>query len=201
MRGCLTRPDAISWSLTYACLSSCLCHNDSLFLARPTFPCRYWCNKPIPETASLAAAIHPAANAFHLSDTGLYVVHNTQLPPAGQRTVSPGSQGRRGRRNSNTDIGLSAVTSAHTDAAAAGLPMDAAGNAPGPLLGVTRASSEAVAAAASAAAAAAADGIPVMTADSHGPSGPAGRVPASCEADIFRAVGLAYVPPHLRSWH
>jgi hypothetical protein len=32
------------------------------------------------------------------------------------------------------------------------------------------------------------------------PSGPIGRVECSCEGDIFRALGLAYVPPHMRSW-
>lgn len=155
---------------------------------------RYWCNRPTPETASLAAAIHPAANAFHLSDTGLYVVHNTQLPPAGNSTASPGSQGRRGGRRS-WNATARGGTSAHTDGAAAGLGTGAATGAAAELpQGGTRAASEA-------AAAAAADGVPVMTADSHGPTGPAGRVPASCEADIFVAVGLAYVPPHLRSWH
>jgi hypothetical protein len=41
----------------------------------------------------------------------------------------------------------------------------------------------------------------VVTPDSHSPTGLAGRVECSCETDIFGALGLAYVPPHLRSWH
>lgn len=44
-------------------------------------------------------------------------------------------------------------------------------------------------------------GIPVVSADGHGPTGPAGRVECSCETDVFKAMGLVYVPPHLRSWY
>lgn len=41
----------------------------------------------------------------------------------------------------------------------------------------------------------------VVTPESHSPTGPAGRVECSCETEIFKVLGLAYVPPHLRSWH
>lgn len=125
--------------------------------------------------ASLAAVIHPAANAFHLSDTGLYVVYKAQRAKA---AASPGSR-KRPRLPA-------AATAAAAAAAADGDSDGQAGVGAGGDNG---------------AAAAVAAGIPVMTTDSHGPAGPAGRVECSCESDIFRAVGLAYVPPHLRSWH
>lgn len=132
--------------------------------------CRYWCNKPRPEVAALAAAIHPAANAFHMSDTGLYVVYNPQLAAA----HSPGK-----RKQPRT----SASTAEPVDDTAAGAAAAAGGSDDDSM-----------------SAALAAD-IHVVTADSHSPTGPEGRVNCSRETDIFRVLGLPYVPPHLRSWY
>jgi len=154
---------------------------------------RYWCNKPRPEVAALAAAVHPAANAFHLSDTGLYVVYNAQLPPASSAAV---------QRQDMAAAPL--VTSAMAQ-------QDTTGNRPdGPTSAKGGICQQGGAVASTAMhrmhtlagndglSAATAAGIPVVTADSHSPTGPVGRVECSCETEIFRAIGLAYIPPHLR---
>jgi DNA polymerase lambda len=95
-----------------------------------------------------------------------------------------------------SDAGLYAVFSTQLAEAAAKRrrPKGAAGGSP------PTASAAAAAAGddADAEDAAAAAGIPVVSADSLTPSGTAGRVECGCETDIFKALGLAYVPPHLR---
>ena len=160
---------------------------------------RYWCNKPQPQVAALAAAVHPAANAFHLSDTGLYVVHNPKLPPA---TATPAEQQPDGptppaAAAQQIAAGVTGVSKQDGTAPSnsptqqlRSMPRGAAASPRGP----ARSSVGQVVDAAVVA------GIPVVTADSHSPTGPVGRVECTCETDIFRAVGLAYVPPHLRSW-
>jgi DNA polymerase/3'-5' exonuclease PolX len=40
-----------------------------------------------------------------------------------------------------------------------------------------------------------------VTKSGDSPTGPDGRVECSSEAEIFKVLGLAYVPPHLRTWY
>jgi hypothetical protein len=132
--------------------------------------------------ASLAAAIYLTANAFHLSDPGLCVVYKPQCAKA---AASPAS-----RKRPRLPAAATAVTAAAATANAAGAAADGDSDGQGGAGGLGGGDDGAAAAVAA--------GIPVMTTDSHGP---AGRVKCSCESGIFRVVGLAHVPPHLRSWH
>lgn len=156
-------------AVTVTCSSACL-------LPHTVLNHRYWCNKPRPEVAALAAAVHPAANAFHMSDTGLYVVYNAQLPPASSAAIHRQDTAavpllKDAMAGSSQQGGAVASTAVHRMRTSAGDD------------GLS---------------AATAAGIPVVTADSHSPTGPVGRVKCSCETEIFGAVGLAYIPPHLR---
>lgn len=119
--------------------------------------------------AALAAAVHPAANSFHLSDGGLYAVFNPALANA---SASPGK-----RKRGPADRGADAPSSP---------PHAGAGSGGGDGISAT--------------AEAAAEGIHIVTQDGRGPTGGAGRVECASETEIFQALGLSYVPPHLRSW-
>jgi hypothetical protein len=178
---------------------------------------RYYCNKPVPQVAALAAAHHPAANAFHLNDSGLYVVHNPALPlppdsPVAAAAVAAAAAAREACSGGSGGGGGGGARGAGSSGGAGGGPQALQGVQRGsaPPGGAQRSDWRSPAAAAARAAAreakldaATAAGLHVVTRDSHGPppgAAPAGRVECLSEGDIFRALGLAYVPPHMRSW-
>jgi hypothetical protein len=99
-----------------------------------------------------AAALNPAGNSFHLSDSQLVVVHR----PAVQKGIN------RKRNRASCDKAEAAAV-VMTTYAGGGSDDESAG-------GVTS------------------DQLQVV-----------GLVACKCETDIFNALGLQYVPPHMRN--
>jgi hypothetical protein len=132
---------------------------------------RYWANTPLPSILAAAQRLNPQGNAFKLSDKELVVIHRA---PVGKRwkLLSPHSSIRQ-------------VLSTEPPNSSGGSGQGAGGGDPDKATQL----------------AAAAQGAVLVPAREGGERelvvGPA--VAVACETDIFRTLGLPYVPPHLRN--
>jgi DNA polymerase lambda len=143
---------------------------------------RYWANTPLPSILAAAQRLNRQGNAFKLSDKELAVVHRA---PVGKRwqLLSPRSSVRQL---------LSAEPPSSSGNGQGGGGGDAGeGGASSGGGGLDKATQLA----------AAAQGAVLVPAREGGERelvvGPA--VALTCETDIFRTLGLPYVPPHLRN--
>lgn len=145
--------------------------------------CRHWCNRPTPEVSKLAAALNPAGNAFRLSDVELVVIHKADSSRTGKRDAAALPAAAAGEAAVQAD-GPTAAAAAGSHSEGGQRAHDVGSGLTAAELGHRR--------------------------TVHGSrNGAAGGtihetvvgpvVKCSCETDIFNALGLAYVPPHLRN--
>uniref|UniRef100_A0A383VYZ5 DNA polymerase beta thumb domain-containing protein n=1 Tax=Tetradesmus obliquus TaxID=3088 RepID=A0A383VYZ5_TETOB len=147
---------------------------------------RHWCNRPNDQVAALAAALNPEGNAFRLGDQELVVIHKANIKPkaaiAGQRGAAAGS-----RQRAETAGAAGAGDSSASDddrqqqqQQQQPQPQQQTDTITTPKLGNSRM------------------GLSGRSSTiQETVVGPA--VKCSCETDIFKAIGLDYVPPHLRN--
>jgi hypothetical protein len=140
---------------------------------------RHWCNRPNEQVSALASALNPEGNAFRLGDQELVVIHKANVGK--NRTAAASYKGAAGSRRKNAAEGSSASDDGGTDDARRQQQQQQQTDTfTTAKLGYSRMGSSGR-----------------STTIKETVVGPA--VKCSCETDIFKAIGLEYVPPHLRN--